>query len=140
MMEKVFHKHNFNIFASDRISLHRSLPDYRFDECQTISYPKMLPTVSVIIVIHNEAWSKLLRTIWSIIERSPRELLQEIILVDDASTWPALKRPLNDYVEMLPVNIRIIRTIKRDGLIRARLLGARNATVTQEGPNKTRVI
>lgn len=35
MMENVFHKHNFNIFASDRISLHRSLPDYRFHECQT---------------------------------------------------------------------------------------------------------
>lgn len=128
-MEKIQHEHNYNIFASERISLHRSIPDYRFPECRNLSYPEKLPTVSVIIVVHNEAWTTLLRTVWSIIDRSPRELLEEIILVDDASTWPFLKRPLDDYVEMLPVKIKIIRTDQREGLIRARIIGAKNATV-----------
>lgn len=37
-----------------------------------------------------------------------------------------LKKPLNDYVSKLP-KVRILRTSKREGLIRARLLGANAA-------------
>lgn len=128
-MEKLKSKHNYNLFGSEQISLHRSLPDYRFPECRNLTYPDTMPTTSVVIVFHNEAWSTLLRTVWSIIDRSPRELLEEIILVDDASEWEFLKRPLDDYVERLPIKVRIIRSAKREGLIRARLIGARNATV-----------
>ena len=44
-----------------------------------------LPTTSVIIVFHNEAWSTLLRTVYSVLYTTPADLLTEIIMVDDAS-------------------------------------------------------
>lgn len=120
------------------------------NSCRTKVYPNKLPTTSIVIVFHNEAWSTLLRTIWSVINRSPRPLLQEIILVDDASERDYLGEKLENYVRTLPVPtygeykktkikyahsiqlkrqiffllFTVLRTGKRSGLIRARLLGA----------------
>lgn len=129
IIEKLRQENNYNYFASEKISLHRSLPDYRYPSCRNLEYPEKLPRTSVVIIFHNEAWSMLFRTVWSIIDRSPRELIEEIILVDDCSTWDFLKRPLDDYIETLPVRVKVIRNKQREGLIRARLIGARNATV-----------
>ena len=58
-----------------------------FSSCKKKEYPSIseLPDTSVVIVFHNEAWTTLLRTVHSVINRSPRPLLREIILVDDAS-------------------------------------------------------
>lgn len=44
-----------------------------------------LPTASVIVCFHDEAWPLLLRTIHSILDTAPKALLQEIIIVDDLS-------------------------------------------------------
>lgn len=126
LMKEKFKLNQFNLLASDLISLNRSLADIRQDGCKDKVYPTLLPTTSIVIVFHNEAWSTLLRTVWSVINRSPRPLLKEIILVDDASEREHLGRQLEDYVATLPVPVHVLRTGKRSGLIRARLLGAKN--------------
>ncbi|NWW43721.1 GLT13 acetylgalactosaminyltransferase, partial [Pedionomus torquatus] len=108
-MKELFKINQFNLMASDLIALNRSLPDVRLDGCKTKVYPDELPNTSVVIVFHNEAWSTLLRTIYSVINRSPHRLLAEIVLVDDASER---------------VSVKIIRMEQRSGLIRARLRGA----------------
>ncbi|XP_062418794.1 polypeptide N-acetylgalactosaminyltransferase 6-like [Pungitius pungitius] len=84
-----FHKNQFNQFASDRISLHRELgEDTRHPDCSKQRFQRCpgLPTTSVIVVFHNEAWSALLRTVYSVLHTAPAALLTEILLVDDAST------------------------------------------------------
>ena len=53
--------------------------------CKTTKYKSNLPSVSVVIIFHNEGWSTLLRTVHSVLNRSPPELLHEIILCDDYS-------------------------------------------------------
>lgn len=127
-MKTLFHVNKFNLLVSDRIALNRSLPDVRKQSCKKMVHNiSALPDTSVIIVFHNEAWSTLLRTVHSVINRSPRQLLREILLVDDASERRFLKRPLDLYVTKLPVPTRVVRARNRTGLIRARLLGARVA-------------
>ena len=56
-----------------------------FSSCQDITYPHDLPTTSVVIPFHNEWPSILLRTVYSLINRTPSHILKQIILVDDAS-------------------------------------------------------
>lgn len=88
-----------------------------------------MPTVSVIIIFHNEYLSVLLRAVHSVINRSPPKLLKEIILVDDCSTKLNLKQPLDNHIRYnFPHKVHVLRLEKRSGLMRARLAGAENAT------------
>uniref|UniRef100_A0A8C8JL23 Polypeptide N-acetylgalactosaminyltransferase n=1 Tax=Oncorhynchus tshawytscha TaxID=74940 RepID=A0A8C8JL23_ONCTS len=123
-MKELFKINQFNLMASDMIALNRSLPDVRLDGCKTKVYTDDLPNTSIVIVFHNEAWSTLLRTVHSVINRSPRHLLQEILLVDDASERDFLGKKLENYGRTLEVPVRVLRMEQRTGLIRARLRGA----------------
>jgi cellulose synthase/poly-beta-1,6-N-acetylglucosamine synthase-like glycosyltransferase len=54
--------------------------------CREVKYDyDNLPKTSVVIAFYNEAWSTLLRTVYSVLETSPDILLEEVILVDDYS-------------------------------------------------------
>jgi hypothetical protein len=81
-----FRRHAFNVLISDRIGLHRSLPDVRPEGCQDKVYDRTEDKVSVIICFHNEAPSTLMRSIHSIFDRTDSQLIQEILLINDCST------------------------------------------------------
>ena len=53
--------------------------------CYDVEYDAHLPEVSVIIPFRNEAFSTLLRTVHSVLDKSNPDILGEIILVDDGS-------------------------------------------------------
>nr|KAG5711900.1 hypothetical protein BaRGS_026341 [Batillaria attramentaria] len=115
-------KNSFNQMASDLIPVHRELPDFRSQQCREKQYPSTLPSVSVIIIFHNEAWSTLLRSVHSILDRTRDDLLTEVILVDDSSTMDHLKKPLEKYFRDYP-KVKIVRSPERGGLTKARLRG-----------------
>lgn len=58
-----------------------------------------LPSTSVIMCFVDEVWSALLRSVHSVLSRSPPRLLREIILVDDCSTKG--REPAAAFVELI---------------------------------------
>ncbi|XP_071091328.1 polypeptide N-acetylgalactosaminyltransferase 1-like [Haliotis cracherodii] len=123
-------KYRLNVYASDIIPLNRLVPDSRPVGCQSMTYPDDLPTTSIVIPFHNEWPSILLRTVYSIINRTPSRLLKEIILVDDESDLAELKEELDKYIKihLEKRGVKLIRLPKRVGLIKARLEGFKYVT------------
>jgi polypeptide N-acetylgalactosaminyltransferase len=73
--------------------------------------------------------STLLRTVYSVVNRSPKHLLKEVILVNDQSTKKFLYGELEDHIEKhFKGLVKLYVLPKRSGLIWARLAGARAAT------------
>uniref|UniRef100_A0A2M4AMU6 Polypeptide N-acetylgalactosaminyltransferase n=2 Tax=Anopheles triannulatus TaxID=58253 RepID=A0A2M4AMU6_9DIPT len=134
LVRRGWQEQGLNQYVSDMIPLHRRLPDVRDAWCRAEEQarrdrnvgPGTLPSSSIVIVFYNEAWSVLLRTVHSVLDRTPSALIEEILLVDDSSTMEHLQQQLEDYVASLP-KVRLIRAPERVGLIRARLLGAKAA-------------
>ncbi|KAL7865374.1 hypothetical protein SRHO_G00106210 [Serrasalmus rhombeus] len=116
----------FNVFLSEQIPVDRAIPDTRPPACSENLVHDHLPTTSVIFCFVDEVWSTLLRSVHSVLNRSPPHLLKEVLLVDDCSTKDYLKEKLDVYMSQFP-KVRIIRLKERQGLIRARLAGAAEA-------------
>ncbi|KAK1788644.1 hypothetical protein P4O66_002467 [Electrophorus voltai] len=135
----------FNVFLSEQIPVDRAIPDTRppawlkslhkgkllarkcksgaLSHCAENLVHDDLPMTSVIFCFMDEVWSTLLRSVHSVLNRSPPHLLKEVLLVDDCSTKDYLKEKLEAYMSQFP-KVRIIRLKERHGLIRARLAGA----------------
>ncbi|XP_053204187.1 polypeptide N-acetylgalactosaminyltransferase 5-like [Panonychus citri] len=116
----------FNLIQSDYLPLYRSTGDHRNHQCKLKQYNSTkLPTASVIIVFHNEQWSTLLRTIKTLINKSPDNLI-EILLIDDLSTTNSIKYHLKSYlISTLKNNkVKLVRSTSRIGLISGRNYGA----------------
>eukprot|EP00069_Balaena_mysticetus_P006159 bmy_18444T0 len=96
--------------------------------CHKKQYPSNLPTASIVICFHNEEFNALFRTVSSVMALTPQHILEEIILVDDMSEFDDLKEKLDYHLEIFRGKIKLIRNKKREGLIRARLIGASRAS------------
>uniref|UniRef100_A0A8C6TEV7 Polypeptide N-acetylgalactosaminyltransferase n=1 Tax=Neogobius melanostomus TaxID=47308 RepID=A0A8C6TEV7_9GOBI len=121
--------YGYNAFLSNQLPLDRELPDTRDSRCFAKKYPKDLPTISVILIYLNEALSIIKRAIRSIIDRTPKHLLKEIILVDD---YNDLRGMLQEYIDEIhthqPGLIKKVRHKKQMGLSQARITGWKEAT------------
>jgi|TARA_B100000513_G_scaffold133988_1_gene60189 polypeptide N-acetylgalactosaminyltransferase len=139
----------YNRELSDRLPDNRSLPDGRPSSCRrlygtraaAVGSPPLLRT-AVVIVEWNEATSALRRTVRSVLDRSPRHLLDQIVVVDDASAWevrhpflPYVAHPFSSYLRIefsfwkvspairaLPL-VSYVRNARREGLMRSRVVG-----------------
>ncbi|KAJ1103483.1 hypothetical protein NDU88_000906 [Pleurodeles waltl] len=121
--EDPYRQHAFNQLESDKLSSERPIRDTRHYRCSSVHYDADLPATTVIITFHNEARSTLLRTVKSVLNRSPANLIQEIILVDDFSNDPEDCQLLTKIPK-----IKCLRNNRREGLIRSRVRGADMAT------------
>ncbi|XP_076040707.1 polypeptide N-acetylgalactosaminyltransferase 10-like [Oratosquilla oratoria] len=126
---KLYDDNGFNALLSNQIALDRALTDFRNPKCREKKYRAKLPTVSLVIPVFEEHGHTLLRTIISVINRSPPHLIKEIIIVDDGSTQnPFLKEPLEHWLKNNVPKAWVLRLPERNGLIVARQEGAKRAS------------
>ncbi|PAV82512.1 hypothetical protein WR25_19770 [Diploscapter pachys] len=90
--------------------------------------PILWRKASVVIIFTDEAWTPLMRTVHSVVNRSPPELLKEVVLLDDNSQREELKGHLDEYIKRFGGLVKLVRKTVRHGLIRAKLAGAKEAT------------
>ncbi|NWV85954.1 GLT13 acetylgalactosaminyltransferase, partial [Dasyornis broadbenti] len=134
-MKELFKINQFNLLASDRIALNRSLPDVRLDGGGSGCLGKFPLSGKI---LPSDPWYRTGALDWNFrweqsllfLKFSPqgREswfVLGYSLLIHLSCTGTQfLKAPLENYVKNLDVSIKILRMEQRSGLIRARLRGA----------------
>ena len=119
-----YNQYGLNQFLSDLIPVDRRLPDARSDWCRDQArLVTRLPKASIIVTVHNEAMSVLMRSINSIINTTPVELLEEIIIVDDASDMEHLEKGFDSKFKDFN-KVKILRIPERIGFLASRNKGA----------------
>lgn len=104
--------------------VHKYLTTFLF-RCMLQQYPRREPVdkFSIIISFHNERASALVRTIVSVLRRTPAQHLGELILVDDGAG--AASSALNaTFLQRLHHKIRWHRNSEHVGTLRSRQMAA----------------
>ncbi|CDI79600.1 UDP-N-acetyl-D-galactosamine:polypeptide N-acetylgalactosaminyltransferase T1, putative [Eimeria acervulina] len=148
-LQRSYEGYCFNSALSDTLSLDRPIPSFDSAACaaqreefaaataaaeaaaaaggeEGLSSPLLL-RASVIIVLHNELLSALLRSLHSVLNRTPPRFLKEIILVNDNSdkdTHPWLYEQLEEYITRAVPKTKLLHLPQRRGLMGARAAGA----------------
>lgn len=131
--ERGQHRYYFNQWVSDRIGPERKLEVMAHPKCADIDFSKVNSKVSIIVIYHNEMLSVLIRMINSIFNESPSHLLAELILYDDFSEKHLIiEEKLKEYAKLKGGDgwtnkVRFMRAKERQGLIRAKVMAAREA-------------
>ncbi|NXK70556.1 GLT13 acetylgalactosaminyltransferase, partial [Sylvietta virens] len=124
-MKELFKINQFNLLASDRIALNRSLPDVRLDGCSGNSSPARNPQFPISHPsLPSGSGSHSLCPVPPALVPSPSPALLEPLQALHQIHLKFLKASLENYVRKLEVPVRILRMPQRSGLIRARLRGA----------------
>ena len=89
---------------------------------KTLAKGQPFPKTTIIITFRDEPRSTLLRTIVSVFEKTPEELIEEIILVDDNNVDKTVGEELKNLKK-----VQVIRNDKREGLIRSRIKATKAA-------------
>lgn len=123
--------HAFDLSMSNRLPLSRAIPDLRPDACGGFSYKKPTSTMSVVLVFYNEGTTTLLRTAQSALDRTPPELLKEVLLVDDGNPRddPRVQQQMADIEAYMATHpkVRMLTLEDHEGLIVAKNRGAQAA-------------
>eukprot|EP00038_Savillea_parva_P009742 m.185560 g.185560 ORF g.185560 m.185560 type:complete len:748 (-) comp16477_c0_seq1:130-2373(-) len=131
--ESMFKQYGFNLRASNELPLARDQPDIRTGQCKAEQYPRptQLPLTSVIIIFYNEAMSTLLRNVIGVLNRTPPDMLGELLLIDDNSTLPQLELLDEHLSRIRPIEarnkVRLVRRNVHNGIVGARNRGAKEA-------------
>ena len=123
------YNHDISLYWSSKGQLHnlvpksRPLPDL---SCQKHRDKKFKVPVSVVICHRNELSYSLFRTVNAIDRHTPRELLKEIIIIDDGS-YLDNSTEISEFGKALKVPIKTYRNTKSIGISRCRYDGIRKA-------------
>lgn len=101
LQNDIIAKFTIDHVLSDRIGLHRKVGEHRHPQCLTKIYSKIFKQskkASIIFNVFNEAWSTLIRSVFSILHTAPLNLVEEIILIDDNSDFSFLGERLDKKI------------------------------------------
>eukprot|EP01056_Protomagalhaensia_sp_Gyna25_P006100 Protomagalhaensia_sp_Gyna_25__6099@NODE_983_length_2332_cov_37_641954_g782_i0_p1_GENE_NODE_983_length_2332_cov_37_641954_g782_i0NODE_983_length_2332_cov_37_641954_g782_i0_p1_ORF_typecomplete_len673_score123_11Glyco_tranf_2_3/PF13641_6/9_1e23Glycos_transf_2/PF00535_26/7_5e22Glyco_transf_7C/PF02709_14/5_9e12Ricin_B_lectin/PF00652_22/4_3e11CDtoxinA/PF03498_14/7_5CDtoxinA/PF03498_14/0_0034Glyco_transf_21/PF13506_6/0_001Glyco_tranf_2_2/PF10111_9/0_0011RicinB_lectin_2/PF14200_6/0_99RicinB_lectin_2/PF1 len=122
----------FNLRLSDSLPMDRFVGDERHRKCKQLTYDlDSLSDATVIIVFYNEPLSTLMRSVHSVLNFTPPQILREIVLVDDGSDLDWIREDgngqLEGYISALP-KVSLVRNPVRQGIVGARMAGIRAAS------------